>query len=303
MLDFYYNYDKINIKERGVKMEIFNLDKHSQSNGIYVIHIGSHKTTPSNCNDCYMAAYIAHGGGTLKIDRNSVLVSENDVFLIRPNIEYKFIPTQGLRRIDIYCCYFTFDIIENSYNNFKEQFEELKELLSENTAFIHAVDTDNKKIRDIFVRMIDESMSNLSCTYDMLTGYLIIMLTNILRNIKTRDFKRIYSQDRIVDEAMRYIIINLYSKVSLNEIAAHLHISPSFLCRRFKKITEMTTSEFINLLRVNKIKDILKNTDKPIKAIPEMFNCNIDYLKKVFKRETGMTMQEYKEKYNYKNGI
>lgn len=63
----------------------------------------------------------------------------------------------------------------------------------------------------------------------------------------------------------------------------------------------MTTSEFINFLRVNKIKDMLQNTDKPINAVPEMFTCNIDYLKKVFKRETGMTMQEYRNKYNYKN--
>ena len=90
------------------------------------------------------------------------------------------------------------------------------------------------------------------------------------------------------------------AKISLEEIAEHLHISPSFVCRRFKQFTGMTTSQFINFLRVNKIKDILKNTNKPIKAIPEMFNCNIDYLKKVFKRETGMTMLEYRHKYNYK---
>ena len=54
------------------------------------------------------------------------------------------------------------------------------------------------------------------------------------------------------------------------------------------------------MFRTEKIKDMLKKTDKPIRAIPEMFGCSTDYLKKVFRSETGMTMQEYREKYHYK---
>lgn len=282
-------------------LKIINLRKYNQVNGIYVIHKGGHHNHSTYINDCYMAAYIAHGSGTLKIENEKISISENDVFLVCPNVKYRFIPQQGLRRIDIYFCYFSFDIIQNAYDNFKEQFSEIAELSLENISHIQAIDTDNKEIRDIFIRMIDEAMSNLPFSVAALTGYLLIMLTKIIRNIKTRDFKRIYNQDRIVDEAIRYININMYSKVSLDGIASHLHVSPSFVCRRFKQITGMTTSQFINFLRVNKIKDILKNTDKPLKAIPEMFTCNIDYLKKVFKRETGMTMKEYRDKFNYKN--
>ena len=281
-------------------LKVINLRKYNQVDGIYVIHKGGHHNHPTYVNDCYMVAYIAHGSGTREIESEKISVLENDVFLVRPNVKYRFIPEKGLRRIDIYFCYFSFDIIQNAYNNFKEQFSEITELLFEKTSHIHAGDSDNKEIRDIFIRMIDEALSNLPCNKDALTGYLLIMLTKIFRNIKTRNFKRVYSQDRTVDEAMRYININMYSKISLDDIAAHLHVSSSFVCRRFKQFTGMTTSQFINFLRVNKIKDILKNTNKPIKAIPEMFNCNIDYLKKVFKRETGMTMLEYRHKYNYK---
>lgn len=286
-----------------METELIDLAKYNQVNGIYVIHEGRHPSSLPRINDCFMAAYIAHGSGTLKIENECISISENDVFLVRPNVKYHFIPYRGLRRIDIYFCYFSFDIIQNAYNNFKEQFSEITELSLEKTTHIHVVDTDSKEIRDIFIRMIDEALSNLPCNGDALTGYLLIMLTKIFRNIKTRDFKRVYNQDRMVDEAMRYISINMYSKVSLDEIAAHLHVSSSFVCRRFKQFTGMTTSQFINFLRINKIKDILKNTDKPINAIPELFSCNIDYLKKVFKRETGMTMLEYRGKYNYKSNF
>ena len=283
-----------------MKTENITLSQYGQGNGIYVVHGGKHRSHPTSCNDCYMAAYIAHGNGLLKINNNNVLISENDIFLLRPNITYRFIPEQGLRRIDVYFCYFSFDIIKNAYNSFKEQFSEFANLDNGASSYIHSIDTDNKEIRDICIRMIDEQLSALPCGYDVLIGYLPILIAKILRNAKNRDFKRIYSQDRTVDEAIRYINNHMYAKISLEEIAEHLHISPSFVCRQFKKHTGMTTSQFINFLRVNKIKDILKNTNKPIKAIPEMFNCNIDYLKKVFKRETGMTMLEYRHKYNYK---
>ena len=54
------------------------------------------------------------------------------------------------------------------------------------------------------------------------------------------------------------------------------------------------------MIRVEKIKDILRNTDKQVNAVPEMFNSNTEYLKRVFRNETGMTMQEYHDKYHYK---
>lgn len=284
-----------------MKTEIITLSQYGQGISIYAVHGGGQRGYPTSLNDCYMAAYIAHGSGIFKINNNNVLISENDIFLLRPNTAYRFIPQQGLRRIDVYFCYFNFDIINSAYESFKEQFPEFADLSDGKCAYIQSIDTDNKEIRDVLIRMIDEQLSVLPCSYDVLAGYLPILIAKMLRNIKTRDFKRIYSKDRTVDEAIRYINNHMYGKVSLEEISKHLHISPSFVCRQFKKHTGMTTSQFINFLRVNKIKDILKNTDKPLKAIPEMFNCNIDYLKKVFKREAGMTMQEYRDRFNYKN--
>ena len=266
---------------------------------IYLHHGGPRITEPSLRNDSYVAAYAAHGSGFLEFeDGSSISVSEGDVFLINPTIVYRFVPIKGLRRIDVYFCYFGSDII--SFDNFRDQFPELLSFFDMDETYMHAIDSHNKEIRDIFIRMIGEYLSNLPGNNTVLHGYLQILLTKIFRNTKTRDFKPIYSQNRTVDEAIRYINRKLYSKISLDEIAKHLKVSPSFVCRQFKKYVGMTTSQFINFLRVEKIKDILKNTDKPVDAIPEMFNCNVEYLKRVFKRETGMTMQEYKDKYNYK---
>lgn len=278
-----------------------HLLQNSPSGHIYLEHAGRHKNYPPCQSDSYMTAYIAHGSGTLIVNNSETAVDEKDVFLFNPNITYKFLPEKGIRRIDIYICHFDFDVIENSYFNFKTQFPDLENFWNKSSPFIHSVDTDALEIRDIFIRMIDEQMSDMPCSYDVIHGYLPVMLTKIFRNMKTRSFKRVYSQSRIVDEAIRHINRQMYNKISLYEISRQLKVSKSFVCREFKKHTGMTTSQFINMLRTNKIKDILRNTDKPIRAVSEMFNCNIDYLKKVFKQETGMTMQEYRDKYHYKH--
>lgn len=283
-----------------MKIIYTDLSQYSPSGRIYVEHGGRNKTFPPCCNNCYMVAYIAHGTGTLVVDKTITPIIEGDVFLFNPDVVYRILPIQGLRRVDVYLCYFDFGVIENSYSNFTTNFLDFEDFFDKNISFIHSVDPENKEVRDIFIRMIDEQMSDMISNYDIIRGYLPIMLTKIFRNAKTREFKRVYSQNRTVDEAIRYINQQMYSKISLIEIAQELKVSPSYICRQFKKHTGMTTSQFINLLRVDKIKDILKNTDKPIKTIPEMFNCNIDYLKKVFKNEIGMSMQEYRDKYNYR---
>lgn len=277
------------------------LSQHSQSEHIYVVHSGIHHSTAPSCCAYYSCAYIAHGNGTLEYNNDINNVSENDVFLFHPNITYKFNPDIGLRRMDIYFCYFTDTIIEAFLSDFMEHFSTFSDFFDNKSSFIYSVDSDNKEIRDIFIRMIDEYMSSFPCSNSILHCYIPILVTKMLRNTKTRDFKRVYSQNRTIDEAIRYINQKMYTKISLQEISKHLNVSSSFVCRQFKKYTGMTTSQFINFLRVDKIKDILKNTDKPTDSIPEMFTCNVEYLKKVFKRETNMSMTEYRNKYHYKH--
>ena len=148
--------------------------------------------------------------------------------------------------------------------------------------------------------MIDEQLSALPGNEKVIWGYWYVLLTKLLRNTKTRDFTRVYSKNRIIDESVRFIHTNLYSKVSLNDLVEHLNVSSSYICRLFKKHIGMPPSQFINMIRVEKIKDILRNTDKQVNAVPEMFNSNTEYLKRVFRNETGMTMQEYHDKYHYK---
>ena len=281
-------------------MDIEKITLKSTSTDVLVCHGGPRITDPINESDAYTIAYAAHSSGTLKLDgTNTLNVDENDIFLIVPNTPFQFLPIKGLRRMDVYYCFFSANALSDRISTvLRTKFSEFCCLTDNNIKYIRAADTPSLEIRDIFIRMIDEDISALPCSTEALISFLPVLLIKILRAYKT---PAATAHSHITDEAIRFINRHMYEKISLNTIAEHLNLSSSFICHRFKKDTGMTTSEFINHVRVEKIKDILANTSKPIKTIPQMFTCSPEHLKRTFRRSTGMNMTEYRNKYNYKS--
>lgn len=276
------------------------LDKTSPAGSILVHHGGPRITDPFEVCDGYTAAYAAHSAGTLDIDgAPRTETEENDVFLIAPGSAFRFLPVQGVRRIDIYYCHFMPELLSARLrDSLAENFPQFGSMLRGTQKYIRAADGADRGIRDIFIRMIDEDLAGLPCCTEALTGALAVLLIKLLRAAENPTPAE--SRTEMTDDAIRYIHKHMYEKISLAEIAEHLKLSPSFVCRRFKADTGMTTSQFINRSRVEKIKDILKNTSKPAELIPDMFSCSPEHLKRVFKSLTGMSMTEYRDRYNYK---
>ena len=280
-------------------MKYIHLADHTESD-LYIFHDMRKIANPVYAADCCEVLYIAHGTGIFEINDTERTASEGDIFLTPPRTSHRLIPNQDLRGVEIYCCYFAETAISAIYSDLEEAFSDFSDLMKQKTPYLHAADTQNKEIREIMVRMIDEQTTILPCRRNVIGGYLPILLVKLLRHIKDSGDEKIYSHNLMLDTAIRYIHARLYSKVSLADIAAHLKVSPSYTCRLFQKHLGMTTAQYIHFLRVEKVKDILKNTDRPINRITDMFLMDGDYLRQVFKRETGMTMQEYRDRYNYK---
>ncbi len=281
--------------------EKITLAELAPGSGLFVHHGGPRITDPFTVCDGYTAAYAAHSPGTLYLaGTGSVEAYENDVFLIPPGAVFRFLPIKGLRRMDVYYCYFSLDAVGKHITEIlSEQFAHFRRLIDCSEKYIRAADTACRDIRDIFIRMIDEELSALPCSGEALSGFLRVLLVKLLRASESHAAANNHS--RMTDEAVRYINKHMYEKISLAGIAGHLKLSPSLVCRRFKADTGMTTAQFINRVRTEKIKDILKNTSKPAEAIPEMFSCSPEHLKRMFKSLTGMSMTEYRSKYNYKS--
>lgn len=275
--------------------ETISIDNHWNTSFLYTVHLGEFHSTKPHKNNCFSLIYIAHGFGFVNICGISENINEGDIILLPPDVIYNIVPGEDMRRIDTYCCFFDYFLIENVINSLDNTADIIKNLF--NKQYIKSHDSDKKHIRNLLVRMIAETNSENIGSNIIISSLLNIVITMFYRNIiKAKDNTDVKKSSK-VDEAINYIKIHIYNKISLRHLCEQLHTSPSFTCRLFKEKTGMTTSQYINKLRCDKIKDILANTNKPVSDIPLMFKCTPEYIQKIFKKNTGLTMLQYKSKY------
>jgi AraC-like DNA-binding protein len=84
---------------------------------------------------------------------------------------------------------------------------------------------------------------------------------------------------------------------SLQEVADHFDLSPAYLSRFFKQETGHNFIEYVSMLRIDKVKDLLVNTGKQIKEIvyDVGYMDTASFLRK-FKTLEGITPGQYRER-------
>ena len=95
--------------------------------------------------------------------------------------------------------------------------------------------------------------------------------------------------------AIRYIANHIDSKISVVEIAEELGISTGYLSRMFRKATGQTLVEYINRVKLERVKELLANQRLTLREAGEYVGITDEnYLSRLFKKYTGLTVQEYK---------
>ncbi|TLS48547.1 response regulator transcription factor [Paenibacillus antri] len=100
----------------------------------------------------------------------------------------------------------------------------------------------------------------------------------------------------VVQQVHEYIERHLTGDVSLQAIAGHVHLHPVYLSRVYKLETGESLSDYLYRFRMNTAAHLLKGTDDKIYEIAERLGyAHPPYFIKVFKKEFGMTPQEYRD--------
>jgi YesN/AraC family two-component response regulator len=85
-------------------------------------------------------------------------------------------------------------------------------------------------------------------------------------------------------------------KITLEETAAFVYISPTYLCRIFKEKTGENFSSYLNRIRISAAKQYLLGDTVSLTEISTMTGFqDQSYFSKVFKRVTGKTPWEFKK--------
>lgn len=108
------------------------------------------------------------------------------------------------------------------------------------------------------------------------------------------DFSSVKHSDT-VHKVTEYIRRSYFRKISLDDIARHVHFSKTYLSRIFKEETSENISSYINKVRVDRAK-LLSDQELSLVDVAALTGFEDQgYFTKVFKAATGQTPKKYKE--------
>ncbi|OQP64255.1 AraC family transcriptional regulator [Niastella vici] len=105
-------------------------------------------------------------------------------------------------------------------------------------------------------------------------------------------------EDKIILKSQEFIEKNFSNKLSVDEIAEKFHLTKRTFERRFKNATRNTVAEYIQKVKIEAAKKQLEIGRKSINEV--MYNVgysDVQAFREVFKKITGMTPFDYKNKY------
>lgn len=130
-------------------------------------------------------------------------------------------------------------------------------------------------------------------TYQQLYEWFETKISEVCRNILT---KKEESTVDVVKKAQLYIEQNYSKDIVLDEVSRYLQISPYYFSKLFKKRTGKNFIEYLTSVRIEKAKELLRNSSKSMKEIcMEVGYSDANYFSRTFKKNVGLSPTEYKE--------
>jgi transcriptional regulator GlxA family with amidase domain len=106
-------------------------------------------------------------------------------------------------------------------------------------------------------------------------------------------------EDGPIKQAQEFIEQNVTEKISVEELATRYAIGKRHFIRRFKKATNNTPIEYIQRVKIEAAKKELENSRKNVNEVMyDVGYVDIKAFRTVFKKITGLSPVEYRNKYN-----
>jgi two-component system, response regulator YesN len=100
----------------------------------------------------------------------------------------------------------------------------------------------------------------------------------------------------ILQRIYDYVDKHYANEISLSEMASSLHLNYSYLSSYFKQRTHENLTAYINRVRIDRAKELLRNPELSISEVSRMTGfAEHNYFSKVFKKMTGKTPVEYRQ--------
>lgn len=129
-------------------------------------------------------------------------------------------------------------------------------------------------------------------------------LFNYLSTTIISSFEKVIDDKKQLDtkpirEAKQYMQQNYNNPITLEEVSERVGFNTTYFCSLFKKDTGSTFLEYLSEIRLNKAKNLLKETNFNVAAICEQVGySDVKHFTKIFTKFTGLKPNEYRKLYS-----
>lgn len=98
-----------------------------------------------------------------------------------------------------------------------------------------------------------------------------------------------------IDKLIKYMRSNFGYRLTLDFLAAKVHLSREYLSRYFKQCTGKTISDFLLEIRMSRAKELLRNSSQSVSDIAAFCGYpSVSNFQKAFKKTTGVSPSAYR---------
>lgn len=286
-------------------------------------------TSQYHIHPVYHMVFIFDGTGQLEFDRHTVTLSEGDIILINPDEKHIFKTKDSelnyfaFNFILIDCtggaellknCISLYDIQYRNEIGVKVENVPLEGILDIKTCsssvmynksswkaikkdiqFFHGRVGDS--LRDIYLERMRKDSYGLRDYFIEVYDFLFAIYKNYL---SASDKLRRKPEEPIILQILLYLDRNIAVKLDLNRLAEELNYNGSYISRLFKDKMKLTISEYLNMLRIKKACELLRNSNKSITDIALVLGYNSSqHFSRSFKAVKLITPSEYRSNIEY----
>ncbi|MFS8213354.1 AraC family transcriptional regulator [Paenibacillus polymyxa] len=121
------------------------------------------------------------------------------------------------------------------------------------------------------------------------------LLVRIARLREEAERSNTQQTDMYIKRCIEFLHLNYDRDIVVKDMAAAVNLHPGYLHRIFKKHTGQTLTAYLTMLRMDKARMLLQQTDIPIQEIADYVGvASRQYFHMLFKKHTGKTPVEYR---------
>ncbi len=237
-------------------------------------------------------------GGRLKVtvSEEVYILTSGDILFINPEELHSY--AAAGTHADYHAA-----VLNLSWFQFKELhfFEQdfVKPLLNGTLRFRRLFQADHPQydlLESLLLRLFQETRKNKAMIFaDLTLIFATLLQYSLLENVEK---KGMLQKSENIKKSINYMEENCGRKITLEEIANHVNMSPNYFCNYFKTQTGVTPFAQINNIRIKKASKLLLETTDSILNISEICGFeNVSFFIRKFKEINECTPSVYRKKY------